>query len=378
MRTRSKVSCTNKRLIFNRFMGLWKTVFLAFVVCLTFTQSYAADQSFPQTLKVGVYTSPPFIQKEGTRYSGMAIDIWEHAAGNLGWKYTYQEFPNYAELVNAVADGTVNVAVADLTVTEDRARRLDFTYPWYDAGLRIMINSHASSDFMEVIEDLSQAGHLENYLMLFGLILVATAIVTLFDRRFDPDFPKRWRDGTAESFYQVMSMATSGKSSHKNLFGWIGRIWQALWMAVGVAIIAYVTSSIASVMTASHIENSINSLTDLQGKTVGVRAGSATQEYLQKARFDVKAFDHIEDASSALANGDVAALVGDAPVMEYYVHNNPKMPFEVVGNIFRPDKYAFGVTYGSQLANPLSLQIIRLHESGQLEEFKQKYFGFTR
>lgn len=92
--------------------------------------------------------------------------------------------------------------------------------------------------------------------MLFGLTLVAKAIVTLFGRRFDPDFPKRWRDGTAESFYQVMCMATSGKSSHKNLFGWIGRIWQALWMAVGVAIIAYVTSSIESVMTASHIENS--------------------------------------------------------------------------------------------------------------------------
>lgn len=92
----------------------------------------------------------------------MAIDIWEHTAGNQGWKYTYLEFPNYAELVNALADGKVNGAVADLTCTEDRARRHDFTYPCYDAGRRIMINSHASSDFMEVIEDLSQAGHLEN------------------------------------------------------------------------------------------------------------------------------------------------------------------------------------------------------------------------
>jgi polar amino acid transport system substrate-binding protein len=48
--------------------------------------------------------------------------------------------------------------------------------------------------------------------------------MTIFDRHFDESFPKRWREGLAESFHHVVSIATSGKTSRKNLFGWLGRI----------------------------------------------------------------------------------------------------------------------------------------------------------
>ncbi len=44
----------------------------------------------------------------------------------------------------------------------------------------------------------------------------------------------------------------------------MGRIWQTFWMVFGIAIIAYMTSSITSVMTVAHIDNSIASLSDLQ------------------------------------------------------------------------------------------------------------------
>jgi len=75
-------------------------------------------------------------------------------------------------------------------------------------------------------------------------------LLTFFDRRFDKSFPESWREGIAESFYTVMSVATSGKPAKRsNLFGWVGRIWQGLWLVCGVAVVAYVTSSVTSVMT---------------------------------------------------------------------------------------------------------------------------------
>ncbi|MGH7003890.1 MAG: transporter substrate-binding domain-containing protein, partial [Alphaproteobacteria bacterium] len=203
----------------------------------------------PQVMKVGVYISPPFVMKEGTDYSGMAIDLWERVTDRLKLVSDYEEFRNYTELVDALATGRIDAAVTNLSITESRAERVDFTHPWFDAGLRVMIAANDGASLAEVIGGLGSAGHLKTYAWIIFAILLATALLTVFDRKFDADFPRRWRDGIAESFYHVMSIATSGKASRKNLFGWAGRIWQGFWMVCGVAVIAYITSSITSVMT---------------------------------------------------------------------------------------------------------------------------------
>jgi len=347
------------------------------LVCLALTTALLAqeDQASSRSLDVGVYRSPPFVFAQGAGYSGMAIELWEQVASRLGVSSSYREFDNYADLVAATADGTIDVAVTNLTITEDRAQIVDFTQPWFDAGLRVMVHTQAGSSFADIISDLDDAGHLMNYAWLALVILLATAALTIFDRRFDPDFPNRWREGLAESFYHVMSIATSGKTSRKNLFGWLGRIWQAIWMVIGIAVIAYVTSSVTSVMTASHLTNQINSVADLQGKIVGVRAGSIAEAYMKATYVTTMPFNHIEEATEALLNGEIAAIVGDKPVLEYYAHTNPNLPVDVVGNTFHPDKYGFAFRPGSALAKPASVAIIGLQESGEVERLRVKYFG---
>src|SRR5690606_14028959 len=146
-----------------------------------------------------------------------------------------------------------------------RAQRVDFTQPWYDGGDRIMIRTEQGQGFANLIAGLSDAGFLKAYVWIAAVIVAATILLTLFDRRFDKSFPTRWRDGIAESFYAVMSVATSGKPpARKNLFGWVGRIWQGLWLVCGIAVLAYVTSTVTSVMTSLSLTNQINSVADRQ------------------------------------------------------------------------------------------------------------------
>src|SRR5690606_31355508 len=115
------------------------------------------------------------------------------------------------DLVDATASGEINVAVTNMTVTRERVERIDFTHPWFDAGQKIMISEAGSGGFGDVIGGLQQSGHLVAYAWIALVIVVATLLLTLFDRRFDKDFPRSWREGIAESFYTVMSVATSGK-----------------------------------------------------------------------------------------------------------------------------------------------------------------------
>lgn len=341
-------------------------------------QPVAGSSIPPRLVKTGVYLSPPFVMENNGQYTGMAIELWEVFAQSLGLQAGYVRYETLADLVGAASSGDVDVAVTNLTVTRDRAERIDFTHPWFDAGLRIMISEDRGTGFRDMIGGLQASGHLRAYAWIASIIVLATILLTVFDRRFDKSFPKRWRDGIAESFYSVMSVATSGKPvSRKNLFGWVGRIWQGLWLVCGLAMLAYVTSSVTSVMTTLSLNNQIHSVADLSGRPVGVFTGSVAEQYARGAGLDVRAFPHMEDAAEALVAGHIAAIIGDAPVLEYYAHTNKRLPLAVVGAIFEPDKYGFGLLHDSDLTRALTVELIGAHESGRIEEIRKKYFGDT-
>ena len=339
------------------------------------TADLCAQDAEPQSLKVGLYLSPPFVMEEDGRYTGMAIELWEAIASDLDLQSEYEVLPTIRALVQATSAGDLDVAVTNLTITQSRAERIDFTHPWYDAGLRIMINEDRGTGFWDVVTGLRESGYLRAYAWLAFVIVAATILLTLFDRRFDKDFPQRWRDGIAESFYSVMSITTSGRAARRNLFGWAGRIWQALWLVCGVAVLAYITSTVTSVMTTLSLTTQINSLADLPGKTVGVFTGSVAEEFARNSALRRRSFAHIDEAVTAMQGGSVSAIVGDAPVLEYYANSHPEMAVIVVGPIFEPDKYGFGLTLDNDLTRPLTVEIIGAHESGLLGEFRSRYFG---
>src|SRR5690625_1378339 len=358
--------------------------FLLLVSCLACVANTSAQIESPESAEaatlqpstVGVYVHPPFVMKGDDDLTGMAIDLWEEMAAHLNLDSSYVEFDNVGELIRATESGDIDVALTNMTVTKDRAQRIDFTHPWFDAGQRIMVSTEQGASAGSLFKGLSESGHLKAYAWLFFIIIVATVLMTLFDRRFDKDFPTRWPEGIAESFYSVMSVATSGRPpSRKNLFGWVGRIWQALWLVCGIAVLAYVTSSVTSVMTTLALTHKINSAADLSGHVVGVQPGSIAADYARKTGLNIRSFDRLEEATQALLKDKIDAILDDAPVLEYYAHTKPELPITVVGPIFRPDKYAFGLTHGSELTRPLSVELIGAHEGGLIEEIRTRYFG---
>jgi polar amino acid transport system substrate-binding protein len=327
-------------------------------------------------LRVGVYVSPPFVTRIGENsYSGMAIDLWTEVARRIGVTFDYREYDTVRDVLRDTAAGTLDAAVTNVTITRDRAEAAAFTQPWYDGGLRIMVHTEGSGGFWGIFTGLESAGHLRAYAWLILVILVATVGLTLFDRKFDSEFPKRWREGLAESLHHVMSIATSGRASRKNLFGWLGRIWQSVWLVVGVAVIAYITSSVTSVMTAVSLTGDIHSLSDLPGRTTAVFTGTVAEDYARELGLPTRSYPNIDASVEALEAGEVDAIVADAPILEHYAHTNADRRVDVVGNIFHPDKYGFAFPHDSELVHAVTLEILALQETGVLQDMKQRYFG---
>lgn len=350
-------------------------VVMSLLLALLAARSDAQDAP-PEELVVGVYVSPPFVEEhDDGNYSGMAIDLWETVADRMDLAFRYATYPTFGSLVRATASGEVDAAVTNLTITRERAELIAFTQPWYDAGLRIMVPSQGGGGFRGMLNGLRNAGHLRAYIFLLSMILVATVGLSLFDRRFDPDHPRRWRESIAESFYQVMSIITSGRTARKNLFGWVGRIWQAIWLIVGVAVIAYITSSVTSVMTTVSLTQGISALSDLPGNTVGVLSGSVAEQYMRDMGVATRSYVNIDASVVALREGRLDAVVGDAPILEHYVLTHQKDNLAVVGNLFHPDKYGFAFPHESNLTTPTTLELLDLQEDGTLGNLRLEYFG---
>jgi ABC-type amino acid transport substrate-binding protein len=329
----------------------------------------------PSSVRVGLFVLPPFVEQNQGGYTGMAIELWQNIATKIGVTYQYQTFPTVPALLDAVAAGRVDVVVGNLAITEDRLLRMDFTQPWFDSGQRVMIESTQRWSFVTFIQNMERSGHLQVYLGIAILILIATAALTIFDRYFDEEFHPEWHKGFIESFYQVVSVATSGKNSHKRLFGVYGRIIAALWMVCGVGVVAYVTSSITSVMTTTSLTSQITSKTSLPGKTVGVLKGTVGEAYCFDEALTCVSYDTPGEMVAALQDRSIDALIGDAAILEYYAHTHPKQPVAVVGGLFRREKIGFATPLGSPLTRPMTLAIVADMQSGLIDRLHAKYFG---
>ncbi|MAM10729.1 MAG: ABC transporter substrate-binding protein [Rhizobiaceae bacterium] len=363
----------------SRWGLLFSLVFLA--LCGSAAPSFSQQTGEPLQIRVGYRVLPPFITKQddGT-LTGMASELWREIEDGFNIEPTYVEYETVADLLAATAARDVDVAVGAISITEERAELVDFTQPWFDSGLRVMVDDRASSSLINVWNGLAEAGYLRYYAWLLVLILIGTIGLTVFDRHFDKNFPKRWRDGVAESFYAVMLVVTRGSlPSRAKLFGWYGKIFSAFWLIIGIAVVAYITSSVTSVMTSIAITGSITGPDDLPGRTVGVFRGSTAENRMRRNGIDFITYTGMDDAVAALRSAEIDAIVGDAPVLEYFKAQNPELGLDVVGRIFAPDKFGFALPYGQDtLIQPITVRLLALQEDGVVRALAQQYFGNER
>lgn len=82
----------------------------------------------------------PFEFKQGDTYVGFDIDLWDAIAAELGVEYELKPM-DFNGIIPALQTRNVDVALAGITIREDRAQVIDFSDPYYDSGFLIMVRS---------------------------------------------------------------------------------------------------------------------------------------------------------------------------------------------------------------------------------------------
>jgi len=221
-------------------------------------------------------------------------------------------------------------------------------------------------------------GHVR-VIMWGAIITVAvSAVLVAVLRRVDREFTRHWHEGFAEALYHVASVTMTGKTSYKGKVGprWAASMVAALWLVFGVASVAYLTSSLSSVMTANTMRSRIGGPHDLKDRTVGVLDGSVGARYCAQHGIHVVPFDSIGAAAAELAAKRLDAVVADAPSLDSFHVSHPEVPVSVVGEVFERRHFAFPVRPGDDaLLRRLDVAIVTLREDGLLDRVRGRWFG---
>lgn len=114
-----------------------------FILMLGLTGCKTQSAAKTQVLRVGSDTTyAPFgFQDEKTKeYVGFDIDLIKAIGKQAGYDVQIQSM-NFDGLLPALDSGSIDVAISDMTINEERAKKVNFSKPYYTAGLSIVVNN---------------------------------------------------------------------------------------------------------------------------------------------------------------------------------------------------------------------------------------------
>lgn len=137
------------------------------------------------------------------------------------------------------------------------------------------------------------------------------------------------------------------------------------------------------VVIATTKSNKITKYEELNGKTVGVKNGTAAQRFLESIKdkygFTIKTFDTGDLMNNSLSTGSVNAIMDDKPVIEYAINQGQDLSINMDGEAV--GSFAFGVKKGSKyeyLVTEFNEALAQMKKDGSLDKIINKWTSSSK
>jgi ABC-type amino acid transport substrate-binding protein len=243
------------------------------------------SQTEARTLRIATGEIPPFVLKQGDELTGFSVDLWTVLARrlNAGFQLVEMGLHSEREQLQAVQRGDADVAISAIAITEEREELVDFSMPYFDSGLQIIVRDESDSPFVTTMGSLFSPAIRQ--LIGVGVIIVVLLANALWlvERRSNPYFQKGYLPGIMEGIWGVMLIIATGEHGDRDTPRWVKRLTVVFMWLFGVVLIAQFTATITSSLTVQQMQSSIQGPGDLPGKTIATVPGSIAADYLSQA-----------------------------------------------------------------------------------------------
>lgn len=340
----------------------------------------------PKTLIVGTREVPPFAMlNEDNQWEGISIDLLRDVKAeleNISGREIEIQFKTQTlqEMLDAVANSSVDVAAAALTVNYERETKMDFTHSFHTSGLGIAVGARQRrSGWSGIIDAVFSETFGSIVAGLLIAMLISAVAVYLFERNANPEhFDHGWFRGVAAGmWWAAVTLTTVGYGDKvPKTFG--GRTIALVWMFAGLFIIAGFTAAVTSALTLTELRAKVSGPADLSRVKVATVEASTSADYLRSRNIMFASHSDVASALASLAANECDAVVYDAPVLRYQAFQNYAGEVFILQNTFERQNYAFALPSNSPLREPINRVLLRKISSPSWDEVLRTYFGETR
>ncbi|KAL4359695.1 hypothetical protein AHAS_Ahas08G0103100 [Arachis hypogaea] len=327
---------------------------------------------------VGKDKNPPGVK-------GYCIDVFEAAIKLLPYPVPTEYIlyghgdrnPSYDDLAYQVAQNNFDAVVGDITIVTNRTRIVDFTQPYMESGLVVVVPvKEIKSSPWSFLKPFTT----KMWLVTGAFFLFVGAVVWILEHRHNEEFrgPPRKQIITVCWF----SFSTMFFSHRENTVSALGRLVLLIWLWVVLIINSSYTASLTSILTVQQLSSQIEGIDSLISGTqpIGIQEGSFAKKYLTDelniAPSRIVTLKNMEAYVDALErgprNGGVVAIVDELPYIQLFM-SNTNCKFRTVGQEFTKSGWGFAFQRDSPLAVDLSTAILQLSENGELQKIHDKW-----
>ncbi|XP_035697996.1 glutamate receptor ionotropic, delta-2-like [Branchiostoma floridae] len=373
----------------------------------TATTSAAQPSVQGQFFRVVTFEEAPFAVKSTTNnetsWRGFCVDLLEALATRLQFTYNLTESSDGHEgtlhagtgwtgAVGDVVDGNADMIVAALTITSHREDVIDFTKPYMEYGIGMLMkvpDVHGTYDFWAFLAPFT----LEVWMTILGSSLGVAGLMFLLAA-----VRSRLTRGALED--EDINLGTTLWVS----VGWITgdiaipggisiKVLGLSWGIFTLVVVNTYTANLAASLTVKSLQTSINSPDDLIGQTAityGIEVDTAMHSFLQDQEGLETTYDKMWTQMQTHPDGLQTSL--DAAVTRVregdyiFIHDGPWVEYEVlhdeanscqlmmVGNTFLHRSYAIGLPHGSPYTEELTISVLEMKENGEIDELTTKWW----
>jgi polar amino acid transport system substrate-binding protein len=329
-------------------------------------------------LKVVIKPLAPFVEYDGDTNIGFSIDLWREIAIRLKREFVFVRVNTVTEQLISVRNAEADVAITGISITREREELVDFSLPYFDAGLQIMVSEGRSApSLFSMLGTFLSRNVLQIILILNGFILAVALAFFLAERRSNPDFPPGLRGLGEALWWACVTVVTVGYGDRVPRTR-LGRLVAIFWMFVGLFLISNFTATITSELTLRQLQGSINSIDDLGDKRVLAIEGSTGARFLNARGLSHTTVKAADEAYARLIADAADAFVYDSPVLLHHALGAGAGKLRVVGGVFSPEHYGIAFPQKSELREEVNRVLLQIREDGTYDVIYAKYFGERR
>jgi len=341
-----------------------------------FLASTFLSMATAQNLRVSTVTRPPFSMLQDGADTGFSIDLWQALMQDMRRNSEFVRADQFSQMLDMVEDGSVDAAIANISITAKREIRFDFTHPIFEGGLQIMVHTDANNT-PSIWSALWSKELLMAIAMSFVALLGGGMVMWFFERKKQEYFNLPLHRALFPAFWWALNLVVNGGFEERVPRSVFGRLFGVLLVVSSLFIVSVVVAKITATLTIAGIQNSVNSVNDLQKKSVGTTVGSTASAYLDAREVRHRTYNDLDALLAAFETRKLDAVVFDAPILSYYVNTEGMGKAELVGPVFLRENYGIILPPESPLAEPINQSLLRLREDGTYSKIYRKWFGVS-